>query len=484
MSTDYSRPLGVASGSAADAPGLERRLEGTTVLITCNDRAHRSTLGVLVANLRRLPIRLHLSSSGTDSLQAAEIETLIEIAAGIDPDRSLHVFAPDSPTLHVHVGAESGGGDINAVADGHGTRLRSRGHRFPGELTAGTGLGSVLTAAVLTAEAFKKIVGVHPARHRSHNTFDFNPVTLGTDGPVLPIATVEDTALIGGGAIGTAIALILRESGIDGAMTVVDPETFDLPNVMTYSLGTRRDAVARLHKTSLIARELPHIDVHRIEGTAQDFINRIDSGSVSMPSTVLGAVDSVQARHEIAKIHAALTLDGSTGGIAGTAVSLAEAIPGGPCLRCYYPSLPKTIGPSPEQQLAGMTGLDIKVLADGGRKLSSADIRDLPSEGRRLLTAHLGKPICGLARTLGLTGSDDTYRPSAAFVSQQAAVLAVGALIARRNSSVDRVRDLEYDALFGPTEAMAASRRGRPGCLCQTDRELVQQIRDHRRVRS
>jgi hypothetical protein len=253
---------------------------------------------------------------------------------------------------------------------------------------------------------------------------------------------------------------------------------------MTYSLGTRLDAEARLHKTSLVARELPNVDVYRVEGTAQDLINLIDSGSVEMPVTVLGAVDSIQARHEIAKLHSDLTLDGSTGGIAGTAVSLAEAIPGGPCLRCYYPSVPKSIGPSPEQQLAEMTGLDIKILADGVRKLSGADIRHLPPQGRRLLTAHLGKPICGLARTLGLTGSEDNYRPSAAFVSQQAAALIVGALIARMNSTVDRLRDLEYDALFGPTETMVANRRARFGCLCQTDRELVQQIRDRRSGRT
>jgi hypothetical protein len=481
MSTDYSRPLSVAYGSTADAVGLESRLQETAIMVTCDDRAHRSTLDVLVTNLRRLPVALHLPSRGSAALSSTDLEQMIANAAEIDRDRPILLDLPHTPSLHLHVGANPCGAHISAIADGHGTRLRRRGQPFPVGLTRGTGLGSALTAATLTAEAFKEIVGVLPNRHRSHEKFDFNPITLGADGPVLPFPTLDDTALIGSGAIGTAIALILRESGTEGTMTVVDPESFDLPNVMTYSLGTRRDADSALHKTELLARELPRIDVRRVEGTAQDLINRIDDGSATMPLTVLGAVDSVQARHEIAKIYADLVLDGSTGGTAGSAVGLVEAVPDGPCLRCYYPSVPKATGPSPEQQLSDMTGLPITVLADGGRALSAEDIRDLQPEGSRLLAKHLGKPICGLARTLGLTGPDDTFRPSAAFVSQQAAALVVGALVARVNSNVERLRDIEYDALFGPTDAMVAHRRERLRCSCQTDKRLIEQIRNSRR---
>ena len=481
MSTDYSRPLSVASGSTEDAAGLERRLQQSAITISCDHRDHLPTVAVLVANLRRLPVALYLQSARADALTGADQEDLIACAAGLDPGRSLQLGSPRSaPTLHLHVGGDRSRADISAVADGHGVRLRRRGHPFPGELTAGTGLGSVLTAAVLTAEAFKEIVGVRPSRHRSHQSFDFNPVTLAADGPVLPFNTIECTALIGAGAIGTAVGLILHKSEVEGKLTVVDPELFRAPNVMTYSLGTQQDAVDGMHKTHLLERELPYVDVQRVEGTAQDFINLIDKGSAQMPTTVLGAVDSIDSRHQIAKIYAALTLDGSTGGIAGTTVGLGEAVPTGPCLRCYYPNSSSIAGPSPEQQLCDITGLDITLLADGDRILSTKDLLNLSPEGARLLTQHLGKPICGLARTLGLTGSEDAYRPSAAFVSQQAAALMIGALIARADNYTRPLRDLEYDALFGPGSDLTAYRRPRAECSCQVDKHLIQKILDRR----
>jgi hypothetical protein len=481
VSTDYSRPVRLALASTANAAGLERRLQQTTIVTTCHDRAHLPTLAVLLANLRRLPVHLHFLFDSRDGLTDADVEVLVASAADLDPDRPLHLGDPQaSPTLRLHVGPTTYQADISAAPDGHGVRLRRHGQQFPARSAVGTGLGCVLTAAVLTAEAFKEIVDVHATRHRRHDVFDFNPVTLEMDGPDLPFSVIEQSALIGGGAIGTAIGLIFRESRIEGSLTVVDPEIFEPPNVMTYSLGSHQDAVACVHKTRLLERELPNMDIHPVEGTAQDFINQIDQGIAPMPHTVLGAVDSVQARHEITKIYAPLTLDGSTGGITGTTIGLAEAAPHGPCLRCYYPKLPDLTTPSAEQHVSDKTGLSIELLADGDHVLSPDDLEHLPLDGARMLAPHLGKPVCGLARTLGLIGSEDAYRPSAAFVSQQAAALVVGAMIARTNGRVDRLRDLEYDALFGPCGTMIDHRRPNSSCRCQTDSDIIARVLNHR----
>jgi hypothetical protein len=145
--------------------------------------------------------------------------------------------------------------------------------------------------------------------------------------------------------------------------------------------------------------------------------------------------------------------------------------------------LPSATAPSAEQRLSNETGLDMGLLADGDHVLSTDDLEHLPAEGVRLLTPHVGKPICGLARTLGLTGVEDSYLPSAAFVSQQAAALAVGALIARSSGVAGRLRDLEYDALFGPDKSMVDYRRPDASCSCQTDSASIERVIDHRRAR-
>lgn len=117
-------------------------------------------------------------------------------------------------------------------------------------------------------------------------------------------------------------------------------------------------------------------------------------------------------------------------------------------------------------------------IARGQVPLTERDLEDLPEAGRRVLAEHVGKPVCGLASLLGLLPDMDGYRPSAAFVAQQAAALVVGALIARQTKVVTGlVRDVEYDALFGPHPDMTVGRRPRAACQCQTDGDLIEEVR-------
>lgn len=484
--TNYTRPLLLAAGSSGtDTTDLEARLEDTTVLITADLEAPAalSALRVLVANLRRLPIHLHLDhGGGAKQLPADLVVQLERLASGIDPARSLNVSRPKSAVVHVHIGTGSATANVSAVADGHGTRVRPQGHPFPLLLAPGTGLGGVLTGAMLTAEVFKIVVPVIPDRRGPLLPIDFCPVTLcEPGGTVRDLAPLDGTALIGGGAIGSAIALILRELNAVGNLTVVDPETYDEPNVTTYSLGNIRTAANNTYKVHLIRDELPGIAVDPFIGTARDFIEAIDAGANPMPTTVLGAVDSIDARHKITAIHADHTLDGSTGGSTGTMLSLSEATWDGPCLRCYYPSRVAK-GPSVTDLLAERTGLSHERLARGTEELTAEELDDLGGltpEDRAILESQVGKGVCGLGKAFGLIGEDDGFNPSAAFVAQQAAALVVGALI--RGVTSTRPNYVQYDALFGPHEDMTLYRNPRAGCRCQTDVELHRAVRSHRR---
>lgn len=487
MSTDYSRTMHLAAHTTDEAPTeLEARIHATHVLVSVDpdEPAAVRTLEVLVANLRRLPVQLWLDPhGGRTPLHREVLERVESLAAGIDPDRPLRVGRPNAPTTHVHVGTGATAAAVSGAADGHGTRIRPHGVPFPALSVPGTALGAVVTSAMLTAEAFKTIVGVAPNRRADLHTIDFCPVSLGAPAPGTPLVlpNLGDIALVGAGAIGTAITLILNGLGARGSLSVVDPQIFEEPNVTTYSLGTVADATARLRKVDLVARELPGVDVTIVEGTARSLVTKIDAGDVAMPSAVLGAVDSVEARHEIASIHAIRTFDGSTGGAAGTTLSLAEAVPEGPCLRCYYPSRRRS-EPSTEQRLAEMTGLSPSRIARGQDPITEADIAQVAPQLRAAVRAQLGKPICGLSRSLGLTGVADEFRPSAAFVAQQAAALVVGGLIRSSDTGGPTGRhDVEYDAMFGPRTGMTTHRVPNPTCRCQEDAELIAQVRHSRR---
>src|SRR5687768_7957340 len=122
--TNYSRPLRLAAGSSGlDEADLEVRLENSTVLVTADATAPAAstTLRVLVANLRRLPVRLHLDpDGGTGRLDPGLVAELEQIAAGIDAARPLSVNQPEQVSVHMHIGTNSATAHFSGVADGHG----------------------------------------------------------------------------------------------------------------------------------------------------------------------------------------------------------------------------------------------------------------------------------------------------------------------------------------------------------------------------
>lgn len=363
--------------------------------------------------------------------------------------------------------------------------LAHRGHRFPHLNAAGTGLGSVYTAATLTSEVFKSITGLRPGTYQARSVLDFCPVFPGTDpGTVSPdLPELNGIALAGCGAIGTAIVLILSLLEAEGTLTAVDPQTFDDPNVITYSLGTIGDAAQQLHKVDLVALHLPGMDVAPVRGTIQDYIDHIDNHTLPWPRLALGALDSIEARHDLQRLHPDLILDGSTGGAAGTTLALHEALPFGPCLRCYYPHRNQA-GPVAEQRLHENTGLPMHRIARGDQPLTEDDLEGLLPHQRQRLDPYLGQRICGLSTIAELTDYDAfDFRPSASFVAQQAAALVVGALIARSNNLIPQPgRRIEYDARFGPRtiSEMTDVRCPSTSCECQARKPLIMEVRQTR----
>ncbi|MEU9324095.1 hypothetical protein AB0D91_09805 [Streptomyces canus] len=489
MGTDYSRGLRLAGAAAeADVITLREALSSTHVHLSADPEIPGvlKSLPVLVGDLRRLPYQLSLDPlGGTTPVPDEVLGDLQALVDGIDSDRPLHITPAPAGCLHIHLGTQPPpGAALSGVPDGHGVRIRHAGHPFPRLTSPGSGLGAVLTAASLTAEVFKLTIGLRASTYATTPVVDFCPVTLGAEpgAVVTTVPEITSIALVGAGAIGTGIILILDLLGTSGQLTVVEPEFFEPPNVTTYSIGTRDDAAARIHKTALARRHLPRMDVNAFPYTAQDFISAIDNGAERWPETVLGAVHSIEARHEIQRIYADLTLDGSTGGEAGTTLALHEALPQGPCLRCYYPLPLASAGPSAVQRLHELTGLPLQRIARGDAPLTPADLEDLSADQKTALSPYLGLRVCGLSNVMGLTdNAAEDFQPSAAFVAQQAACLVVGAMIARSaDLTTGPMRHVEYDARFGPWHDMTTLRRPRSGCDCQAEGGVIDAVRAHR----
>lgn len=482
MNIEHSRSLRLATGvSLADATALFLRQERARVLVTYDPAlpgAH-ATARVLLTTLRRLPGHLILDGR---NLSSGEVDDLSAAVREIDSGRPLELTQSDDESVDVAIAIATRAAPalIRVIPDGYGAQLANDPARFLRQHRTGNGLGVVLAAALAAAEAFKAIVVDKPARKSSPPYVSFCPVTLGSDltlAPLLRRSDRIDLGLVGTGAIGTAVALILSLLELAGRIAACDPETFGPENRGTYSIGGERHVRDSTAKVDMVAEVLRNAgyDVTPIIGRSTDLIRLVDEGALVAPSVVICGLDSREARRETQTLWPDHLIDAATG---DTGVGLHHGVWSGPCLRCFFPEIQAATDPL--QVLAHATGLPIERLRRGAEPLAPADLAPLTTEQRAQLTGLVGKPVCGLANALGLSELDaDGYQPSVPFVSQLAACLAVGRLVAVTLGVATPANFVQFDALHGAL-VEGQRRNADPRCFCQHRSQVVERVRNAR----
>ncbi len=480
MRAEHSRGLRLAAAATGDAEGrLERRLNQSAVSVSVDPAVWGAVeaAAFLLETLRRGPGRLYLHPSGLSALQ---VESILRGAAAVADDATIDCGPAPRDAVRMHVGTQARANTICVLPDRHGVRLAAGGqqmtqHRPP------SALGVVYTAATAAGEAFKYTAAIDATRCVRHDKLAFCPVTLTDDptvAPMLPAGTKLDLGLVGNGAIGTAHALIIGGLDLTGSHGLLaDPEAYARENVGTYSLGTIADADARRPKVDLAAAAMPGWIINRIQRSISAVIAKIDAGEMPWPPVVLTGLDSIEARHDAQGLWPERLIDAATG---DTVVGLHDVVPGGPCLRCLMP-VPAARGSS-AQALADELGLPVDLVMRGDVDLAEQHLANLTVKQRERLAPFVGKPICGLAGALGLNGdSEETYRPSVPFVSQQAACLGVGRLMASVIGVTGLPNVVQYNTLIGPQSMTRLHRRATPGCYCHQRAATISIIRAVRR---
>jgi molybdopterin/thiamine biosynthesis adenylyltransferase len=481
MDLEHSRMLRLAKvvGANSEQTLLERLRRSRVVISFESHPAYVDVAAILVETLRRLPIDISLDPGG---LRREVIEQIVARGVAIDPVRGVQVGAAER-CLSVHVGGGGAGADLHGLPVHHGARLATARVVEGGASVTASGLGIFTCAALLAGEVFKRIAEVVSQRAAFPAELAWCPVALNSD----PVATPEleipldvDLALVGQGAIGTAVTHILSLLGATGQVSLVDPERFAPENLGTYSLGTAADAVRQPWKVDLGAKALRGMGTSTYRVRAEEFIELVDRGEAPWPSLVLSGLDSAEARWEVQRLWPDYLIDGATG---DTMCGLHDVRSGeGACLLCLFPK--RTGGPNAAERLADATGLPIEVVRQGDQPLSPAHLASVNADQRRLLEGQIGEPVCGLAEAIGLTAlPSDDYRPSVPFVSQQAACLVIGRLIAKNLEIDPQPSFVQYDALFGPQASTIESRRRIDECFCSQRTALIQAVRDRRRLK-
>jgi hypothetical protein len=479
MNIEHSRALRLASTvTGLDELALRDRQERALIFVSLDAALTATPLAarILLCTLRRLPGRLALRSTG---LPNSLVEEIVAATLAIDPTRPLVLDQGESEaTVRIHLGLKDHAGAIRVVPDGFGAQLAGDPEVDLRPVRPGNALGAVFTAALAAAEAFKYVVVDNPDRRTLHRYLSFCPVTLTDDTALAPDISITrkpiDGAIVGNGAVGTAIALIFAGLRLGGRLILCDHERYGPENRGTYSLGGDLEASMSPLKVELVGEVLRSAGYSTIALAEKStgMIERIDAGEIVAPRALLTGLDSIEARRETQMLFPDHIFDAATG---GTALGLHHAIPAGPCLRCFFPL--GGSGPDPLVRLAEETGLPVGRLRRGDEMLSENDLAALSSAQRELLQKFLGKPVCGLADALGLTSaSADDYRPSVPFVSQMAACLAVGRFLAVRAGLELEANLFQFDSLHGPI-AGGVIRGPEADCFCQERPSIVRDLR-------
>jgi hypothetical protein len=482
MTSEHTRPLALAAQvtkhSHAD---LEEVLEAHTVALSLDAELPGAceTADALIDTLRRSPGTLLIETDATD---ARTVDQLIATANGIDPTRGAHAGRARDDAVSLHVGMRPRRTDaICVVPDGHGAHL---GRRVAGlrQTHPPTRLGILTASSLAAGEVFKLAASVRPDRRIDHELLSFCPVTLSSRPSGADVSTggAVDLALIGLGAVGSAIAVILGGLDLEGRVVLVDCERFAPENLGTYSLGAAADRATRPRKIDLAAAVMRRFDIERYYGRVQDVPGLIDSGDLAWPPTVLTALDSVRARHAAQRIWPNRLIDGGTG---DTMAGMHDVSTYKPCLMCFLPG--RNDGRSSIEILSEITELPPRRLGQGDELLEDADLLSLSAEKQRLLRPYVGKPICGLADAFGLSSIGSRgYQPAIPFVSQQAAVLVVGRLIAHLTGMSPRANLVQFDSLIGPANGTYDQAYGDPACYCAERTSTIDTVRRKRDLNS
>lgn len=478
MRRNDSRTVRLAARAAgASESELEQRLSRAAVHVSIDPRLPGAIqcAEVLITTLQR---GLGTVSLDPDGLSCLDVERLEHAANAIRPERPVRIGPAAPSAAEIAIGAVPG--EICVVPDAHGGHLSRRGvpeqHRGP------TMLGIVFTASLAAAETFKQAAAIRADHYVRHQRLDFCPVTLGGDvaRAPLPDASWEPIVTLAGvGAIGSAHALILGGLANAGAAVLIDRQVYAPENLGTYSLGDSADVIAETPKVTLAERALAGWRHHPHTEDIAAAIDRIDRRHLPWTPTVLAGLDNRPARRDAQRIQADRLIDAATG---DTVVGLRDTRSDGPCLACM---LPLPAGPSPIDALVAL-GIPAELarapgnaVVDGGIIAAASDPR-----ARAILTAQIGAPICGVLRAAGLSDVDaGDYMPSVPFVSQQAACLGVGRLVAIATGVDAQLPNfVQYDVLLGPVHAVRQRRVATPGCACQRRAVIIDQVRRERRA--
>lgn len=338
---------------------------------------------------------------------------------------------------------------------------------------------AALAAASLgVTEVFKRLLGIAPARAPMMDGDVFSLLTYKVDadpGPVIKEPIRLDCVLAGWGAIGNGIRHVLLELPLEGWIAIVDCQQAGAENWGTYIDLTRPDFDKP--KAEIAASGWsPTVSARPFSIDIEKFLHKIGT-EIQAPDVVLGALDNIDARHELQKLWPEVAIDGAIGDFS-CQVSRHPWDGDVACMRCLFRHPP---GEDAHLAACRVTGLTVESARAALDFVSDTDIENAPADKKQLLRDNKGRPRCSViseALARELSGSPERFSPSAPFVACFSGAMVAAEFIKYRlglSSPLDP--RFQLDMLRGPISGLMLEQGRRKECACTVRRRTNEKWR-------
>lgn len=378
-------------------------------------------------------------------------------------------------------------------SNGWVARVSSGNDSLPSDVAQPNAMGALMAASLGVTEVFKRIFEV---------PHDIAPLLGRTDfslfeqtarptwiGPPLPDEIrIPDTLMVGGGAIGNGIALLLSRVPLRGRVHIVDKQDYADENFGTCILLEPRDWLGQPKAVRLAAwlRQNSSLTVTGEKALIESARSGTQISALAI-DLILNGLDDAEARRDAQGLWPAIIIDGGINELGAAVVQYQLDHKQHACLRCWFEP-PKVDERSLQSRL---TGLCIDSLTDMGRLITEDDIEQASEDKRDWLRERKkeGKPLCSIISEAVLAGRlgvdvEAGFRPSAPFVATAAAAMvvseAIKALVFPEAPAAQMVQIANI--FLGPAEStIKLNNSPSTSCQCVVHRETIDRLAGQRK---
>lgn len=372
-------------------------------------------------------------------------------------------------------------------ANGWVARVSSGTGVLPTDTGQSNPLAAMMAASLGVTEVFKRVYGIPHENSPLLEATQFSLFELSTSpssiGPPLPTRlSLPDTVVVGAGAIGNGIALLLSQLPVRGRVHIIDKQVYADENLGTCVVLDDKSWLEK-SKAKCLAAWLNKDDGLRCSGE-QAFVADARSGtSIKKMSVdlVLNGLDDVQARHDAQLLWPSVLVDGGINAVGVAVVTHRLDRTHGACMRCSF-RLPVLDGRVLQARATGLSHNSLD--SDHRRQLDELDVAQAEESHRPWLRDQMtqGKTVCATitdakSKSLGLN-LESGFSPSVPFVATASAALVLAqALKALTYPNSEFTQRFQIESFFiGPDTSVGVLTPADAGCICVVQRPIIDRM--------